>query len=529
MVTPLSAADFGRELVGHPDISFVDYVCSGISEGFRIGFVGPRDMSYTTKNLRSVKDHPEVVDRFLIDEISKGRVAGPFKSRPLVGLRCSPIGVVEKKEAGKFRMIMDLSSPKGSSVNDGISKEDFSLTYVSVDDAIERMLLLGKGCLLCKVDVQEAFRIVPVHPDDRNLLGFCYKDEFYVDKCLSMGGRSSPAIFNSIAEAAEWILLKKYGLGNLIHLLDDFLTIHTPEKAAWAMQTLLEVFDRLGIPVNPKKVIGPAEVLEFLGILLDSQVMEARLPEDKRLKLLKDIDASVGRKKLTQREVLSLVGSMGFAAKVIVPARPFLSRLIAKAYTVRELHFKVRLSNDDRLDLQLWKTFLTSWNGKQLFLFKTLKDPDLVFATDAAGGLGFGGFNGKEWFSSAWKSYQQEWSIPAKELFPIVVAAELWGNTWSGNRVLVSCDSLGTVAAINKAYSNKKVMANLLRMLTFLSMKFNFHVRAVHIPGKANVLSDLLSRLQVKKFLQLAPQTSSQHRRHPGDPFTSFKWICNTL
>ena len=74
------------------------------------------------------------------------------------------MGVVEKNNSGKFRTIMNLSHPKGIAVNEFISKDDYSLTYVTVDSAIERILDLGKGCLLTKIEVEKAFRAVPVHP-----------------------------------------------------------------------------------------------------------------------------------------------------------------------------------------------------------------------------------------------------------------------------------------------------------------------------------------------------------------------------
>ena len=44
--------------------------------------------------------------------------------------------MIPKSEPGKWRLIVDLSSPKGASVNDGISKELCSLSYVHVDDIV---------------------------------------------------------------------------------------------------------------------------------------------------------------------------------------------------------------------------------------------------------------------------------------------------------------------------------------------------------------------------------------------------------
>ena len=68
---------------------------------------------------------------------------------------------VISKSSGEWRLIVDLSSPDGRSVNDGIEESLFSLSYVSVEDAAQRILALGPGCLLSKVDIKQAYRNVP--------------------------------------------------------------------------------------------------------------------------------------------------------------------------------------------------------------------------------------------------------------------------------------------------------------------------------------------------------------------------------
>ena len=64
-----------------------------------------------------------------------GHIVGPFKEPPFPNLHCSPLGAVPKKD-GSYRLIIDLSSPPGKAVNDFISKDDFSVTFSSFDDAV---------------------------------------------------------------------------------------------------------------------------------------------------------------------------------------------------------------------------------------------------------------------------------------------------------------------------------------------------------------------------------------------------------
>ena len=80
-------------------------------------------------------------------------------------------GDTEKHKPNKWRLIVDLSSPNGASVNDGIDKETCSLSYTSVDAVVEKILELGRGSLLAKLDIKQAYRMIPVHPQDTLLLG----------------------------------------------------------------------------------------------------------------------------------------------------------------------------------------------------------------------------------------------------------------------------------------------------------------------------------------------------------------------
>ena len=92
---------------------------------------------------------------------------------------------------------MDLSSPSGSSVNDGTNPEEFTLHYITVDQVIQVFQLVsqfGAGALMVKFDVEAAYRNVPVHPSDRSLLGMKWCNHYYVDLTLPFDLRSVPFI-----------------------------------------------------------------------------------------------------------------------------------------------------------------------------------------------------------------------------------------------------------------------------------------------------------------------------------------------
>ena len=87
---------------------------------------------------------------------------------------------------------MDLSSPHDYSVNDGINPELCSLKYAAIDQAMLFIQIFGRGALLAKIDLQNAYRVVPVHPIDQPLLGMKWNGTIYRDTVLPFGLHSAP-------------------------------------------------------------------------------------------------------------------------------------------------------------------------------------------------------------------------------------------------------------------------------------------------------------------------------------------------
>ena len=286
MVSPLNLRQFSAELQSHPDRGKVNYVLRGIEHGFDIGFSPQFPLKSARKNKASAYEHPEVVDAYLHNEVSLGRVLGPFDSPPLPDLHISGLGVIPKAgQPGKWRLILDLSSPHGSSVNDGIDPDLFSLQYIKFDDVVAMVTKLGRGALMAKFDVQSAYRNVAVLPSQRYLLGMKWPSKFFVDLVLPFGLRSAPFIFNSVAELVEWILRHNYSIRDLLHYLDDYITAGPPESPDCARNLAVasSVCQRLGLPLHPDKTVGPSTCLTVLGIELNTILQVARLPTAKLL------------------------------------------------------------------------------------------------------------------------------------------------------------------------------------------------------------------------------------------------------
>ena len=156
-------------LAHHPDREYVGYILSGIQEGFRIGYErGVHGLGSARKNMKSAEENPQVVNDCLEAEKKREVLLGPFEWSEVAEVHLSRFGVIPKKtQPGKWRLIVDLSHPEGRSVNDGISCELCSLQYIHMEEMVRKLLELGLGVQMAKMDIERAYRMVPVHPQDR--------------------------------------------------------------------------------------------------------------------------------------------------------------------------------------------------------------------------------------------------------------------------------------------------------------------------------------------------------------------------
>ena len=412
-----------KALESHPDREFAEYVINGVKNGFRIGYAQEKRKS-ATSNLLSAMVHPEVVAKYLEGEIEVARLVGPFQRGSLPQVHCSPFGVIPKKGQDSWRLIVDLSSPRGSSINDGIKEDLASIAYVSVDTVINRMLQWCPETILAKTDVKSAIRIVPVHPSDRWLLGLQWNNKIYIDTVLPFGLRSAPKIFNAVADALQFIALTKGGIQSIVHHLDDFLIVGHPrsDECKVALECFTRICQQLGIPLAPEKTVGPSTVLEFLGIGLDTERMTIFLPERKRQGLIQLIQEIKQRKSATKVELLSLAGSLQHATKVIKPGRCFIRSAYELASLRQRPHDRIRLTRDFKADMSWWSIFMEQWNGTSLLWDHLHQYAEVMVISDETGSWGCGALAGGSWLQHEWLPGTLRMSIAQKELIPIVMA-----------------------------------------------------------------------------------------------------------
>ena len=273
---------------------------------------------------------------------------------------------------------------------------------MKVDDTLDGIMLLGRGTLLAEFDVESAYRIIPVHPNDLYLLGMQWQGNYFVDIALPFGLRSAPQVFSSVVDLVEWVLKKQYDVSFLLHYLDDFHTLGPPNSQTCQrnLDTRIQQFQDWGIPLHPDKLESPSTILTVLGIELDSLLLQARLPQEK-FDCIHTILVSWSQKRhCTRKELESLIGNLQHACKVVPSGRTFLRHMInLPSAFCREDH-PIRLNRAFHLDLSWWLEFFQSWNGYSFVLSpRWAPIPDLHVSSGAASSVGYGAILGRDWFA----------------------------------------------------------------------------------------------------------------------------------
>ena len=220
------------------------------------------------------------------------------------------------------------------------------------------VLELGQGAQLAKVDLRSGYRIIPVHAEDRWLLGMAWDGALYVDTTLPFGLCSAPKLFNAVADTIEWII-RQQGVDPVFHYLDDFLLMGLPGSGQCTahLSVVLAVFAQLGIPIAQEKVEGPLSTITFLGIEVDMVAMQLRLPATKLAELQDLVRAWLQRKSCLKKELQSLAGKLQHACKVVRPGRTFLRRVFELLRGAEKKHH-IRLNREFHSDLMWWNTYL---------------------------------------------------------------------------------------------------------------------------------------------------------------------------
>ena len=498
---------------------------TAISTGVRLAFSGYRSGFRSGSNLISASEHTNAVQTNMAKECSAGRRRGPFPHSPFPFFYSNPLGVVFKKGGSKPRIIHHLSFPRdGDSVNAHVAKLEVQLN--ALERAIQNLKVCGRGAYMAKVDIESAYRCIPVSPEDWPLQGMTWGGSVFFDIVMQFGLASATAIFEYYSSATEYFAKVLLHIAHLEHYVDDFfLMARSHSLCLGQMNSLLKMFRDLGWPFSDDKNEGPSTALTFLGIKFDSVAMTLSLDSKKLEALRQTLDLWASRTKGSRQELQSLCGLLNFASVVVRSGRAFFRRILDQLKLVpswANAGTQCDLNDEFFADIKWWRTFVVDggWNGVSLLPLASDSAPSITIYTDACKG-GYGALTDTEWLRGDWTKEELSCaergvsiSMPWLEFRAIVIAATTWGGRWRGQRVHVMSDCQPAIDAWAKETSPDRGLADLIRTLLFLCAMHDFSLTMQHIPGINNTYADWLSRGQVTHFLASA----KTHSRSPTTP-----------
>ena len=124
-----------------------------------------------SQNAKSAFIHGEMLTDTIAHRVKNKMVAGPFKKPPFKNFCVNPLMAVKQKT--KVRPILNLSAPKPASFNNFVDTNHIrKLEMSSAGKFGNAVKMCGKGALMAKYDIRDAYKIIPGHPSQWNCFGF---------------------------------------------------------------------------------------------------------------------------------------------------------------------------------------------------------------------------------------------------------------------------------------------------------------------------------------------------------------------
>ena len=160
---------------------------------------------------------------------------------------------------------------------------------------------------------------------------------------------------------------------SIVRYVDDFLLV-APDASSCqeGLTVMLDTCEVSGFHVQPSKVTAPANEVKFLGITINTVSRTLSIDKDRLQEVIRLVTELLALRSVSKRRLLSVIGKLAFASRVVRTGRAFLGRLIEATKTAKFLHYSVKLTRAVKADLEWWRDCVASHNGV------TMMPPPLV-------------------------------------------------------------------------------------------------------------------------------------------------------
>ena len=355
--------------------------------------------------------------------------------------------------------------------------------------------LLQKGDWMTSIDLRDAYLSVPVAQEDRRYLRFRWRETLFEFQCLPFGLSSAPRVFTKLLKPVV-ALLRARGI-RCILFLDDMLvmdqTIQGVKKASHEIVSLLQV---LGFQINwEKSVLTPTQVIQYLGLMVDSRLMTLSLPANKLEGIVQSCRTAHKKSFLSIREIARLIGRMTATALAVLPA-PLCYRNLQQLknhalLTEEGYDAKVRLNRGAKQELQWWAQELPKWNGRPIHP----PPPDLTIETDASL-LGWGAVANGVCTGGLWSEEERQSHINQLEMLGAALAVQCYARSRAVSHVHLRMDNQAAVCYVNHMGGTRSPSLSMTAcQLWEWCLQQGIILSAEYLPGSSNVTADRESRV----------------------------------
>jgi len=468
---------------GTEDEARAELVLQRLKDGASIGCKGLARMPTVQKNCPDAYDYGAEVSDSVASWIKDGYVMGPMEEDD-VPPNAKINGILTRvKPNGAVRVILNLSGPKGLSVNDGIDADEFPAKMSSTEAWLAVLNSQGKGCWMVKTDWADAYKHIPVAEEDTVLQWFEWGGRFFKELCLVFGGASSAGIFDATAKTVLELVCRMadFPLSQVCQHLDDMCAAAKEKDQLEKFDAAFEsVAKKTGIKLaprdDPEKAFAPARKGIVFGVSYDTEQWCWSIPGGKLQGILLTLEKAANTGTCTAKEAKSLVGKM-IHIKALVPAGRFnidkVMQLGARANREEKESTLLEIEDPCRRQIWFWRDLLLTCSG----LVEIPRWPVRPTAgaldayTDAAGGslekvgLGTGGVLLSDWLYMPWSKPISSGSckvdqvkvgrkMAALELIGPLCVVCAGSGILRGRDVRIWVDNAGSVAIWKKGYSN---------------------------------------------------------------------------
>lgn len=476
-------------------------LCFFLRFGWPLGYHKAQPPESVPENHPSASHHLDHVQDFIREELTHKAIVGPFTSTPfLPWTRLSPLMTRPKKDSQKRRVIVDMSFPEGSAVNDGINissiyGRDTTYTLPSITTLTTKLQTKGGPAWMWKADLSRAYRQLRIDPIETPLLGLSIDNRVYLDLCPSFGCRSSSGACQRVSAAVTYLMAQQ---GFVTYaFLDDYAGIEdTHEKAYKAYEYFIHLTSDLGLSLALDKCAPPSQTMQWLGYDVNSINMTLSIPRNKMLQFLAECQLWSAKVKASKSMIQSIVGKMIHVANCVQHARRFTSRILdTLRYMSAANQQWTTLDKDFKADVTWFLQYAQSGNGLSLLTPRTT-----CFYIECDSSLtGGGGNTSIAYYSWTYSQHhvQKYTAIHQLEAINLLVAYRtLCPPTGTqGQCIVMVTDNISSAYALSTGRTRDSVLAACARELWLEAARADHDIKIIHRHGELIPLADALSRV----------------------------------